>query len=255
MAKIVALHSYRGGTGKSNICANVAVAVALQGKRVGLVDIDIPSPGIHFIFGLEQDISAPKTLNDYLWGRCAVEDVAYDVTPTAVRDEAGVIYLVPSRVNADDIAKVLTEGYDFKKLNEAFRRFGEYYNLDYIFLDTHPGLNKETLLAIAVSHLLLLILRPDRQDYQGTAVTVDIARRLRVKNIHLVINKALPTMNLEALRLKVQQTYNLLVAGLLPLSPDMMQLGSTGIFCLKYPDHAFTAEIGKIAMQVLSIWE
>ncbi len=253
MAKIVAVHSYRGGTGKSNICANVATAVALQGKRVGLIDTDIPSPGIHFIFGLDQGSSAPKTLNDYLWGRCAPEDAAYDVTPTAVRIEGGLIYLIPASVNADDIAKMLTEGYDFKKLKEAFRRFGEYYNLDYIFVDSHPGLNKETLLSITVSHLLLLVLRPDRQDYQGTAVTVDIARRLRVKNIYLVINKALPTMNLEALRLKVQETYNLTVAGLLPLSPDMMQLGSTGIFYLKYPDHDFTTEITKIALQVLSI--
>jgi len=253
MAKIVAIHSYRGGTGKSNICANVAAAVALQGKRVGLIDTDIPSPGIHFIFGLEQGSGVDKTLNDYLWNRCAVEDAAYDVTPLEIRSEAGLIYLIPSSVNADDIAKVLTEGYDFKKLNEAFRRFGDYYNLDYIFVDSHPGLNKETLLSITVSNLLLLILRPDRQDYQGTAVTVDIAKRLRVKNINLIINKALPSMNLNALRLKVQQTYNLNVAGLLPLSPDMMQLGSTGIFYLKYPDHDFTAEIGRIAMQVLSV--
>jgi ATPases involved in chromosome partitioning len=129
MAKIVAIHSYRGGTGKSNICANVAAAVALQGKRVGLIDTDIPSPGIHFIFGLEQNSGVDKTLNDYLWNRCAVEDAAYDVTPIEIRNEAGLMYLIPSSVNADDIAKVLTEGYDFKKLNEAFRRFGDYTTL------------------------------------------------------------------------------------------------------------------------------
>jgi len=36
--------------------------------------------------------------------------------------------------------------------------------LDYLFLDTHPGLNEETLLSIAVSNILVLILRPDKQD-------------------------------------------------------------------------------------------
>jgi MinD-like ATPase involved in chromosome partitioning or flagellar assembly len=249
MSKLVAIHSYRGGTGKSNISANVATAVALQGKRVGIIDTDIPSPGIHFIFGLEQ---TEQTLNDYLWGRCPIEDTAYEINLPAVTAQGGAMYLIPASVDADDIAKVLTEGYDFKKLNEAFRRFSEHHQLDYLFIDSHPGLNKETLLSITVSHLLLLILRPDRQDYQGTAVTVDIAKRLRVKNINLIINKALPTMNLAALRAKVEQTYKLSVAGLLPLSPDMMQLGSTGIFFIKYPDHEFTREIANIASQVIS---
>lgn len=253
MTKIVAIHSYRGGTGKSNISANVAVAVALQGKRVGLIDTDIPSPGIHFIFGLDQRAGVERTLNDYLWGRCPVEDTAYDVTPPEVREEAGLMYLIPSSVDTEDIAKVLTDGYDFKKLNAAFRRFGEFFNLDYIFVDSHPGLNKETLLSITVSHLLLLILRPDRQDYQGTAVTVDIAKRLRVKNINLIINKVLPTVNLAALRQKVEKTYDLVVAGVLPLSPDLMQLGSTDLFYLRHRDHEFAAEIGHIATQVLSI--
>ena len=35
MAKIIAIHSFRGGTGKSNITANLAALVALAGHRVG----------------------------------------------------------------------------------------------------------------------------------------------------------------------------------------------------------------------------
>ncbi|WP_333417166.1 P-loop NTPase [Microcoleus sp. herbarium8] len=46
MSKIVSIHSYRGGTGKSNSTANLAVAVARKGYRVGIVDTDIQSPGI-----------------------------------------------------------------------------------------------------------------------------------------------------------------------------------------------------------------
>ena len=47
-------------------------------------------------------------------------------------------------------------------------------------MDTHPGLNEETLLSISISDVLILILRPDSQDYQGTAVTVDVSRKLQV---------------------------------------------------------------------------
>ena len=49
--KIVSIHSFRGGTGKSNTTANLASQVALTGKRVGIVDTDIQSPGIHVLFG------------------------------------------------------------------------------------------------------------------------------------------------------------------------------------------------------------
>ena len=61
MPKVVSIHSYRGGTGKSNFTANLATTVALQGYRVGMVDTDLPSPGIHNLFGLESE-PTQKTL-------------------------------------------------------------------------------------------------------------------------------------------------------------------------------------------------
>ena len=54
MAKVVSVHSFRGGTGKSNMTANLAATVASKGLRVGIVDTDIQSPGIHVIFGLDE---------------------------------------------------------------------------------------------------------------------------------------------------------------------------------------------------------
>jgi MinD-like ATPase involved in chromosome partitioning or flagellar assembly len=64
MPKVVSIHSYRGGTGKSNFTANLATTVALQGYRVGVVDTDVPSPGIHNLFCLEPE-QTYKTLDNY----------------------------------------------------------------------------------------------------------------------------------------------------------------------------------------------
>ncbi len=68
MAKIISVHSFRGGTGKSNVTANLATAIARSGYRVGIVDTDIQSPGIHIPFGLDET-KVKHTLNDYLWRR------------------------------------------------------------------------------------------------------------------------------------------------------------------------------------------
>ena len=161
MSRSVSVHSFRGGTGKSNMTANLAVTVALGGRRVGIVDTDIQSPGIHVLFGLDEE-RMELALNDYLWGRCAIEKTAHDVTPAPVAAGGGHIQLVPSSIKATEIARVLREGYDVGLLNDGFHDLVERLDLDYLFIDTHPGLNEETLLSIAISDVLVLILRPDR---------------------------------------------------------------------------------------------
>jgi MinD-like ATPase involved in chromosome partitioning or flagellar assembly len=55
----------------------VASLLAVKGLRVGVVDTDIQSPGIHVLFGLKEDEMYPA-LNDYLWGECEVQEAAHD---------------------------------------------------------------------------------------------------------------------------------------------------------------------------------
>src|SRR5512136_420104 len=111
MPQIISLHSFRGGTGKSNTTANLAALLAQQGKRVCVIDTDIQSPGIHVLFGLEGENLA-SSLNDFLWRGCAIEDVAIDVTPNAVKEKSGQIYLVPSSIKPGEISRVMRDGYD-----------------------------------------------------------------------------------------------------------------------------------------------
>ena len=258
MTKIISVHSYRGGTGKSNLVANLATNLVLQGNRVAIFDTDIQSPGIHLLFGLE-DNQIKHTLNDYLWGKCPLAETAYDVShflneqlsETIVEDKS--IYLVPSSMKAEEIATVLSEGYDVELLHQGFQELSSLLALDYLFVDTHPGLSEETLLAIGVADVTLVILRPDRQDYQGSAVVLDVAQQLEVSRMLLVANKVLPEVDADALGQKIENIYQVPVAGVLPLSHDMFRLASQGIFCLRYPDDSFTQEINKITDRIVEI--
>lgn len=256
MTKIVSVHSFRGGTGKSNLIANLAVTMARAGQRVGIVDTDIQSPGIHVLFGLDKE-KMDRSLNDYLWGRCNIKDTAYDVSNAFKAEQGstdvdnGRLYLIPSSIKAGEITRVLREGYDVGRLNDGFQELIRCLDLDYLMIDTHPGLNEETLLSIAISDVLVILLRPDRQDFQGTAVTVEVARKLEVPKMLLVVNKALPAFNFDALQKQVESTYNTSVAGILPLSEEMVHLASSGIFCLRYPEHPFSQTVKEIAGQVV----
>ena len=259
MSIIVSIHSFRGGTGKSNVTANLASQAALAGKRVGIIDTDINSPGIHVPFGLDEH-SMGHTLNEYLRAECEIEDVAFAVGENASGEPgrqklAGkTLWLVPSSIKSTEISQVLRDGYDVGRLNEGMQGLLKKFKLDYMFIDTHPGLNEETLLSVAVSDILVLILRPDQQDFQGTAVTVDVSLGLDVPSLYLVVNKALTSRyDPESIRQQVNQTFGVPVAGVLPLSEDLVDLGSKDIFSLREPDHPWSKELRKIAQIVLEV--
>src|SRR4029077_99525 len=251
MPQIISVHSYRGGTGKSNITASLATLLATNGRRVGVVDTDIQSPGIHILFGLDE-AKMGHSLNDYLWGICHIKETAHDVTPRLSGEISGRLFLIPSSMKAGDIARVLREGYDVGVLRDGFQELIEALKLDVLMIDTHPGLNEETLLSIAISDALTIVLRPDQQDYQGTSVTVEVARKLDVPRLLLVVNKVPSVFDVADVRARVEQTYGCEVAAVLPHSDEIMTLASAGIFVLRYPDHPITAALKQVAAKLVA---
>ena len=246
MSKIISVHSFRGGTGKSNTVANLAALLAKKGRRVGVIDTDILSPGIHVLFGLDEgEIS--HSLNDYLWGKCEITEAAHDVTRQIDTALAGSIYLIPSSIKAGEIARILRDGYDVGLLNDGFHDLIKKLQLDYLIIDTHPGLNEETLLSIAISDILVIVLRPDAQDYQGTGVTVEVARKLEVPRMALIVNKLPQAFDPQAVRGRVEEAYHCDVLAVLPHSDEMMALASSAIFALRYPDHPVAHQLGEVA--------
>lgn len=259
MSKIISVHSFRGGTGKSNTTANLSALMAAQGLRVGVIDTDIQSPGIHVLFGLEED-DMRFSLNDYLWGKCEIQQTAHDVTSNlddgnmsgeVVVINKGQVFLIPSSIKAGEITRVLREGYDVGLLNDGFHKLVDELDLDVLMIDTHPGLNEETLLSIAISDGLVIIMRPDQQDFQGTGVTVEVARKLDVPRMMLVVNKCPQMLDFDELRDQIEDIYRAPVAAVLPHSDEMMALASRGVFVLRYPDHPITQSLRAVVDNLL----
>ena len=255
MARIISTHSFRGGTGKSNTTANLAVLTARLGYRVGMIDTDIQSPGIHVLFRMNES-SMKKSLNDYLWGKCRIEEAAYDVTERAIGnveegDERPRLFLIPSSLRTGEIARILREGYDVALLNEGLQDLLKRLQLDFLFIDTHPGVNEETLLSIAISDVLVLIVRPDQQDFQGTAVAVELARKLEVPEMFIIINKVPSGTDPVALKEQVEGLYKTEVAAVLPLSLEMARNASGDVFCNRYPTHPLTQDLQTVVQRIV----
>lgn len=251
MSTTISIHSFRGGTGKSNVSASLATLIANGGRRVGVIDTDIQSPGIHVLFGLDE-ARMNHSLNDYLWGKCAIDEAAYDVTTPETAAFGGAIFVIPSSLQPGEIARIVREGYDISLLNQGIRDLHATLELDALLIDTHPGLNEETLLSIAISDALVIILRPDQQDFQGTDVTVTVARRLEVPSMSLVVNKVPASFASDDVRNKVEETYGCDVGAVLPHSDEMMELASSDVFATAHPDHPITTSLSELAHRLMA---
>ncbi len=250
MAQIVAVHSFQGGTGKSSIVANVAAQLALRGRRVAAVDVDLQTPGLHILMRpAERD---PRTIHDYLLKKCRVEETALDLGEWLGRPlpAGGALYLVSGGAHTEEITRGIRGRYDVDRLHEGFQTLIEKLQLDYLLADTHSGMCQETLLTLALGDLLLLVLRPDKQDYLGTAVEVEVAQRLEVPRILLILNMMLPSQDREQARRQLQATYGSPVGATLLLSEEMALPGRGAALSVRVPEDPFSLGIAEIVARL-----
>jgi MinD-like ATPase involved in chromosome partitioning or flagellar assembly len=248
MTNMIFIHSFRGGTGKSNIAANLAAYLASQDKAVCLLDLDMQSPGIHAIFGFGTELPC-RPLDEFLWKKCSIRECVADVGSDLGFKE-GRLYLVPSSIKTSDITRILKEGYDFSLLKRGFDELVQSLNLDYLIIDTHPGVFEETLFAIAIADMLLIVMRPDVQDYQGTAVTVELSRKMGLNNIFLVANKIPNADEIQAFKEDLEQRYDCPVIESILHSDKVLRLGSKGLLYVIDPSSRFSSSISELGRWV-----
>jgi MinD-like ATPase involved in chromosome partitioning or flagellar assembly len=249
MGKIVTIHSFRRGVGKSSLVANLAVLVANQGRRVALVDTDFKAPSIHLFFGLPNEEST-LTLNDYLWGKCDILSTVQDVNPGIAPNTEGKLVIIPASDKIVDIMQMIHTTPDIDRYADGLEKLEKELELDILLVDTPAGLNEDTLQAIAVSNAVVLVLHPEKYDFQGTAVTVDMIRRLQIPAIHLVLNDVQDSLNVEDVRLQLEQTYHCASSIVINHTVDLMTLPGGQLFVMRYPKHPLTIQINELASQI-----
>ena len=78
--KVIAIHSSRGGTGKTLIATNLAVTYASKGLNIALLDLDFRAPSLATVFSKGIKRPPKHWLNDFMTGRCTKEQALIDVS-------------------------------------------------------------------------------------------------------------------------------------------------------------------------------
>ena len=171
---VIMMTSCKGGVGKSTVCANLGAALASLGRSVLLIDLDFGMRCLDLI--------------------CGFEDTAlYDITDIIVRSVQPEKAIVKSTVNENlsfcaapykSDAEITPEAFA-----EGFERIKTEIAPDYILLDTHGGMSRETMLAADVSDRAYIIASHQVTTVRAAEKTDAFLAEAGLTDTKLIINK------------------------------------------------------------------
>ncbi len=245
MSITIAVHSCKGGTGKTSIAINLAGTYAASGKNVCLLDLDSKAPYLSSVFNSQ----SKQWVNDVLFGKCNVMDVIHDISDEI--EVSGKLYVGlsnPDIIAIRDIsskdrkwqAKALQVIMDAKKdLTNA--------GMDVIILDTGPGVDFSSINAVAAADYVLVVVKPNKLCLVGTGQVVNGVYKLLGKNCGIIENMCHETHFLNPLS---NTLFDVPVLASIPCMCDVQLKTDTGILALNEPDHPFSESISTIVDKI-----
>ena len=179
VAKVIAFHSYKGGTGKTTLAVNLSANLLSKGYNVLLIDMDVYAPSLYVYF----NIQPKKWINDYLNDKISFSDSIYDFSHvlkefhlnTQINDSVGSFHTVfsnPSKQEITDLDSVMRKDSSKSQMLKKMLFLKETgiteTDYDYIILDTSPGIRYWSINSLAISDTIFLSLKMDNIDIEGT---------------------------------------------------------------------------------------
>ncbi len=255
MGKIIALHSYKGGTGKTLLSINLATTYVKRGNDVCLLDLDFRAPSLHAVFKIKE---AEYWLNDYLNGVCEINKVLVDLTGTHGRSGKLMVALANPATEAIREMSAKDRKWEMRALGRLLSLKTSLFNdvdLDYAIFDTSPGLQYSSINAIVSADVVLVATSLDASDIQGTQRMTSELYDLFEKKAGILMNKV-PAAILSSKKEREKfynhfnNLHNLPIIETIPCFCDILCAGGSFIFSERQPEHPFTKTVEKIATKI-----
>ena len=260
--KTLAFHSYKGGTGKTTLITNLAAFFAKSGKRVCLLDFDLYAPSLTIYFRK----TPPLYLNNLLSGEAEISDILVDLSPELGLD--GKLFLGFSSPGKEDVRDIEIK-HEMKWQLAALRRFlaakkqlFDEYQIDYLFMDTGPGIRYWSINTLATADILLLVMKDNDVDIEGTRKMItDIYDTLTDfgSKYYIILNKVAGASPKKEYSLRtdekafeddLERSFGTKIVGSIPCFCDIQFSRHEFLFAIEQPDHPFSKETITLAERI-----
>jgi septum site-determining protein MinD len=208
VGEAIVITSGKGGVGKTTTSANIGTALALQGKKVCLVDTDIGLRNLDVIMGLENRII--YDLVDVAEGSCRLKQAL-------IKDKRfDELYLLPAAQTKD---KDAVNPEQIKKMIQELKQ-----DHDYVIIDCPAGIEQGFKNAVAGADRAIVVTTPEISAVRDADRIIGLLESVRIANPRLIINRIRPQMMKKGEMLDVDEIVNILAIDLIGIVPDDEQV-------------------------------
>lgn len=241
--------SGKGGVGKSSVAAYLSVALAKKGFKVGLMDVDLHGPSIPRLLGLKGAIQAGEE-----------------------GDKAQAVQYLPN-MWVVSIESLMGENRDMATIWRGPLKIGvirqfiseiNWQNLDYLVIDSPPGTGDEplTVAQTVPDAKAIIVTTPQEISLADIRKSINFCRQVNMDILGVVENmsglscphcgKMIELFKTQGGK-QIAQKENLSLLGTLPLEPQVVAQGDTGVVdFLENPELAYTQAFNQLADAVIS---
>jgi septum site-determining protein MinD len=203
-AKVATITSGKGGVGKTTTTANLAVALAMNGKKVVCIDGDIGLRNLDVILGLENRIV--YDLVDVIEGRCRMRQAM-------IRDKRlPELYLIPAAQTRD---KSAVSPSDMVRLCDDLRP-----EFDWILIDSPAGIERGFRNALAPSDMVIVVTNPEVSAVRDADRIIGLVEAEEKGPARLIINRVNPNLIKRGDMLTADDVLELLAVELIGIVPE-----------------------------------